>query len=138
MTFDTLLQRYAQAVYNKDVEGFVSVYDSNVCIYDTWNEWESHGTEAVRAMATGWFESLGKEKVRVEFTQVEVFQSAHQTVWVGAFKFDGLSEDDEILRSISNRWTWVIKESDEGFKVVHEHSSLPVNMETFKGIMKAE
>ncbi len=89
-------------------------------------------------MATGWFESLGKEKVRVEFTQVEVFQSAHQTVWVGAFKFDGLSEDDEILRSISNRWTWVIKESDEGFKVVHEHSSLPVNMETFKGIMKAE
>ena len=138
MTFDTLLQRYAQAVYNKDVEGFVSVYDSKVCIYDTWNEWESHGTEAVRAMATGWFESLGKEKVRVGFTQVEVFQSKEQTVWVGAFKFDGLSEDDEILRSISNRWTWVIKESDEGFKVVHEHSSLPVNMETFKGIMKAE
>lgn len=67
-----------------------------------------------------------------------VLQSAEQTVWVGDIKFDGLSEDDQVLRSISNRWTWVMKKYEDGLKIVHEHSSLPINMETFRGMMKPE
>ena len=138
MSYQVILERYAQAVYNKDVEGFLSIYDPDVCIFDTWYKWMSNDINAVGTMAGQWFESLGREKVRVEFVTVNVFKTAEQIVWIGEVKFYGLNEDDQILRSIINRWTWVIKKSDDGFKVVHEHSSLPINMETFKGILKAE
>ena len=138
MTYQDILDRYAQSVYNKDVEGFLSIYDPEVLIFDTWNAWMSTDINAVRSMATQWFDSLDKEKVRVEFTTVNVLHSAEQTVWIGELKFYGLSEDGQVLRSISNRWTWVMKKCDKGLKVVHEHSSLPINMETFTGIMKPE
>ncbi|NLC32339.1 MAG: nuclear transport factor 2 family protein [Clostridiales bacterium] len=137
MSYKTILKQYATAVYNKDAEGLLSLYDSNVCVYDTWNEWR-YDIGGFRNMVTGWFDSLGGEKVRVEFTQGYTFESQDQTVWVGELKFYGLSEEDEVLRSISNRWTWVIKNSNGMFKIVHEHSSLPINIENFSGIMKKD
>lgn len=87
-------------------------------------------------MATEWFDSLGNEKVRVEFKEVNILESCKQIVWVGELTFYGLSEDDQILRSISNRWTWVIRKDNEILKIVHEHSSLPINTESFTGVLK--
>ena len=136
MSYKKILEGYANAVYTKDVESFISIYDTNVCVYDTWKEWTSIGTGKLRDMAAEWFDSLGNEKVKVEFLEVNVLESADQTVWIGEVKFFGLNEDDQVLRSISNRWTWVIKNNNGIFKIVHEHSSLPINMETFTAIMK--
>lgn len=138
MNYKAILERYANAVYNKDVESFISIYDNNILVYDTWEEWIKKDVIEIKNMATEWFESLGNEKVKVEFTEVSVLESENQIVWIGEFKFYGLDQDDKILRSISNRWTWVIKNNNGTLKVVHEHSSLPINMETFIGILKTE
>ena len=59
-------------------------------------------------MATEWFVSLGDEKVKMEFAEVSVIELANEIVWIGDLYFYGLDQDDQILRSISNRWTWVI------------------------------
>lgn len=45
MSYKIILEGYAKAVYNKDVEGFVSLYDTEVLVYDTWNEWSSKGSK---------------------------------------------------------------------------------------------
>ncbi len=138
MNYKIILESYANAVYNKDIEKFIDLYDKTVHVYDTWNRWIYNDVEELRGMVTEWFDSLGKEKVRVEFNEISVMESKEQMVWIGDVKFFGLSEDDEVLRSIRNRWTWVIRNDKEGLKIVHEHSSLPINMETFKGIMKVD
>ncbi len=138
MNYKALLERYANAVYNKDVESFISIYDNNVLVYDTWEEWIKKDVKEIKSMATEWFDSLGNEKVKVEFTEVRVLESADQIVWIGEFKFYGLDQEDQILRNISNRWTWVLKNFNGTLKVVHEHSSLPINMEKFIGILKIE
>ncbi len=138
MNYKALFERYANAVYNKDVESFISIYDNNVLVYDTWEEWIKKDVKEIKSMATEWFDSLGNEKVKVEFTEVRVLESADQIVWIGEFKFYGLDQNDQIIRNISNRWTWVIKNINGSWKVVHEHSSLPINMETFIGILKIE
>ena len=62
MGYNEILQSYANSVYNKDIEDFLSIYDKNVYIFDTWNDWMSNDIKALRQMATQWFESLGKEK----------------------------------------------------------------------------
>ncbi len=136
MSYKMILDQYAQTVYNKDVEGFMSIYDKNVHVFDTWNEWSYKNRDEFKAMVMDWFTSLGNEKVRVEFKEVNVFEAENQTVWVGELKFYGLSEKDEILRSISNRWTWVMNKDHEDYRIIHEHSSLPINTETFMGVMK--
>lgn len=138
MDYKVIFEKYASSVYEKDIEGLLSIYDSKFYILDTWNDWLTRDIKTLRHMVTEWFESLGEEKVRVEFNEIQLIESPNQIVWVGEFKYYGLSKDDQILRSISNRWTWVIKNNNGNFKVVHEHSSLPVSPETFKGITKKD
>lgn len=136
MSYDAILQHYADAVYNKDVEQFLSIYDEHVYIYDTWNQWMCHDLEALRNMTVDWFESLGKETVRVEFTQLNVIDSVDHTIWIGEVNYKALDEHSHVIRSICNRMTWVIKACDGGFRIVHEHSSLPINIESFSGMIK--
>ncbi len=136
MNYKTILKSYANAVYNKDLENFISIYDNKVHVYDTWKAWSYKNRDEYKNMVREWFDSLGDEKVRVEFNEINVLQTQDQTVWIGEIKFYGLSENDEILRSISNRWTWVIQNKNQVLKIVHEHSSLPIDIETFSGIMK--
>ncbi|NLY37456.1 MAG: SnoaL-like domain-containing protein [Tissierellia bacterium] len=138
MSYKIILEQYAKAVLEKEVEGFMAIYDPIVNVYDTWNSWIKKDIEEIRSMATEWFKSLGEEKVRVEFTEVNVLECESQTVWIGEVKFYGINQEDQILRSISNRWIWVIQNNDGIFKVIHEHSSLPIDTETFTGIVKTQ
>ena len=138
MSYKTILEQYAIAVYNKDVERFISIYDRDVFVYDTWKEWSIKDIDQLKNMATEWFQSLGPEKVKVEFIEINTIKTINQTIWIGEVKYYAIDEKDQIIRSISNRLTWVIKDNNGIFKVVHEHSSLPINIETFKGILKKE
>ena len=78
----------------------------------------------------------GKKRVKVDFTLLKVIESVNHIIWIGDVKYTALNEENKILRSISNRLTWVIKSSNGNLKIVHEHSSLPINMESFSGIVK--
>ena len=70
-----------------------AIYADDVHVFDAWNQWQYSGLEAWRAMAAGWFGSLGDDET------VEV-------------RFTGLEQQNG---------TW---------KIVHEHSSLPIDLVT--------
>jgi len=46
--------------------------------------------------------------------------------------FAGLSADGAELRSMNNRLTWGLRKTGGAWKVVHEHTSAPVEMATGK------
>jgi uncharacterized protein (TIGR02246 family) len=127
-----LLESYRDAVYAKDVEAFVAIFADDVRVFDMWGTWSHDGIDSWREMAVGWFGSLGDELVRVAFDEVRTTVGDDTAVLSAFVTFAGLSADGEELRSMNNRLTWGLRKTGGTWKVVHEHTSAPVEMATGK------
>ena len=132
-TVEQVLERYAATVRAKDVDSFVALYANDVRVFDMWGRWSYDGAEAWRAMAAEWFGSLGSEEVAVEFEDVNTLVSDDVAVAHAFVTFKGLAADGTELRAMNNRLTWALEKTpDDGWKIVHEHSSEPADFETGK------
>jgi ketosteroid isomerase-like protein len=107
-----------------------------VRVFDMWGTWSHDGIESWREMVVGWFGSLGDELVRVEFDDVRTIAGDDVAVLSAFVTFAGLSADGVELRSLNNRLTWGLRKTDGTWKVVHEHTSAPVEMATGKVTLK--
>jgi len=121
---------YRAAVYAKDVLVLVGLYDVDVRVFDLWGRWSYDGIAAWRGMVDGWFSSLGTERVVVGFDDVQVVEAAELAVAHAFVTYQGESAAGESLRSMSNRLTWVLGRRDGLWKIVHEHTSAPVDPES--------
>ena len=131
-----VLTAYKAAVQAKDVEAFVALYDENVRIFDLWGEWVYEGTQVWREMAAGWFSSVGNDTIRVEMDAVKTVHSGDIAVTHAFVTYKGVSTEGAVLRAMQDRHSWVFKREDGSWKIVHEHSSAPVNLETMKVILQ--
>jgi uncharacterized protein (TIGR02246 family) len=129
---ESLLDAYRDAVHAKDVDAFLAIFADDVRVFDMWSTWSHDGIDAWRAMAEGWFGSLGDERVRVDFDDVQTTVGEDAAVLSAFVTFAGLSADGQELRSMNNRLTWGLRKVDGTWKVVHEHTSAPVDMATGK------
>jgi len=128
---EDMLEAYAAAVRAKDVDAFLDLYADDVRTFDLWSEWSYDGKEALRAMVSEWFGSLGDDEVvAVRFEDVRT-QAGADVGAVSAFTtFAAVSPEGAELRSMNNRLTWVLRREGEGaWKVVHEHTSAPAGEE---------
>ena len=132
----SLLEAYRDAVHAKDVDAFVAIFADDVRVFDMWGTWSHDGIDSWRDMAEGWFGSLGDELVRVEFDDVQTIAGDGVAVLSAFVTFAGLSADGDELRSLNNRLTWGLRKIDGAWKVVHEHTSAPVEMATGKVNLK--
>ncbi|WP_226671982.1 YybH family protein [Rossellomorea aquimaris] len=137
MNAQYILEQYKSAIHERDVERFVSIYDPNVHIYDCWGHWESKGLAAWQENVTEWFVGLKAdgEILKVDFQDVVMEETddlafAHCAVTFAAHK----ESDGEKLRQITNRFTFCMKKVKDTWRIVHEHSSLPISMEDGKGM----
>jgi uncharacterized protein (TIGR02246 family) len=131
-----VLEEYRDAVHAKDVDRFVAIFADDVRVFDMWGTWSHDGIDPWREMAEGWFGSLGNELVRVEFDDVQTTVGDDVAVLSAFVTFTGLSADGDELRSLNNRLTWGLRKTDGRWKVVHEHTSAPVEMATGKVDLK--
>ena len=130
-----LLSTYVSAVLKKDVQTFMRLYDPNVRIFDTWGIWVYEGSEAWQRAVESWFTSLGTERVKVTFEDVQAWVSKDISSVSAVVTYAGLSATGEPLRSMQNRLTWVLRTSGHVARIVHEHTSAPVGFEDFKAIL---
>lgn len=125
------LDAYRAAVANRDVSGFVAIYADDVHVFDAWNQWQYSGIEAWRAMAAGWFGSLDEnETVEVTFTDLRTFVGSTVAVGHGDATFAALTPTGERVRSTTNRFSVGLEQQNGTWKIVHEHSSLPIDLVT--------
>ncbi|QQE78844.1 nuclear transport factor 2 family protein [Alicyclobacillus sp. SO9] len=131
-----VLANYSSAVYETDVERFISAYAADVHIYDCWEDWECIGVSRWKESVNGWFNGLNDEGVllKVDFNDVVVEENpslafVHCNVLYAAYNASG-----EKLRQMTNRFTFGLRKENESWTITHEHSSLPLSMETGKGI----
>ena len=128
---ESLFEAYKKAVLEKDVEAFISIFDEGVRVFDMW-EWVHDGIVPWREMAKGWFGSLGTEVVVVTFEEIRI-QTVGDMAYASAFaRFAAVSEKGEELRYLQNRLTWVARRADGVWKIIHEHTSGPVDGKTMK------
>jgi ketosteroid isomerase-like protein len=126
---------YSAAVLAKDVEAFMRLYHPTVRVFDAWGVWLHEGAPAWRIAVEGWFASLGSERVRVSFSDLQS-TSEHAMAAVSAIvTYAAESTQGEPLRSMQNRITWVLRESGHVFRIAHEHTSAPVGFEDSKAIL---
>ncbi|MCM3639376.1 nuclear transport factor 2 family protein [Sporosarcina luteola] len=136
-----VLENYRSAVYEKDVEKFLSLYASEVHIYDCWGNWESKGISSWKENVVEWFKGLSADGIllKVEFDDLVVEENSDLAFVHCAVTFAAYLEDScEKLRQMTNRFTFGLKKSNESWVIAHEHSSLPINMETGKGIFNVK
>ncbi len=130
-----VLGAYEAAVFALDVEAFMRLYHPTVRVFDAWGVWLYEGAPYWRVAVEGWFASLGTERVRVSFSDVQItgeqaLATASAIVTYAAESAQGVS-----LRSMQNRITWVLRESGHVFRIVHEHTSAPIGFEDSKAIL---
>ena len=131
-----ILAAYQAAVLAKDAEAFAALYDREVRVFDLWAQWSEEGAAARLASATAWFASLGSDRVVVTVENVQTIITAEIAVAHAFLTYQGISADGVELRAMSNRLSWVLKPTAGGWKIVHEHTSAPIDPETLKVILK--
>ena len=127
-----VLEDYQSAVHAKDVDAFVALYDANVRVFDMWATWSYDGIAAWRAVVAAWFESLGAERVAVAFSNAQA-RVAHDLAVVHVFvRYRALGAEGNELRSMSNRMTLALRQTAGRWKIVHEHTSSPIEQDSAK------
>jgi len=130
------LARYSAAACDKDVEAFVALYTDDVHVFDMWNSWELRGIDAWRGMATGWFSSLGDERVVVKASDVVSSATGDMALGHATLTYTAVSAEGKELRSLDNRITLAMRRTGSVWKIFHEHTSGPIDHQTMKGMIR--
>jgi uncharacterized protein (TIGR02246 family) len=131
-----VLQDYQAAVLAKSVDAFVALYDRDVVVFDMWGAWSYDGIAAWRAMVEGWFGSLGTERVIVDFRDARTIVAADLAVVHTFVSYEAVDLDCRALRSMDNRLTMTLRQQADGWKIVHQHTSSPIESGTAQVLFK--
>ena len=129
------LAAYQAAVLAKDVDAFVSIYADDARIFELWGTWE-HDIGSWREMAKGWFAFLGDQRSVVTAHDVRTQVAGDMAMLSASLTYAAVDAGGQPLRSLDNRLTWVLRQRDGRWQVVHEHTSVPLAHEDGKGIVK--
>ena len=132
----TALEAYKAAVLAKDADAFCALYDTDIHVFDMWGKWQHQGLAAWRDMASGWFSSVGDERVVVEFSDVHSAVSGDLAFGHAFVRFSAETADGTELRSLNNRLTLVMRHQVDGWKIVHEYTSAPIEHTTTKAMLQ--
>jgi ketosteroid isomerase-like protein len=125
-----VLEDYKAAVWAKDVDSFVALYDRETVAFDMWGAWSHNGIASWRAVAEGWFGSLGNERVVVDFSDAQSIVAADLAVVHAFANYKAVDADGMELRSMDNRLTMTLRRQADGWKIVHQHTSSPIEVGT--------
>jgi ketosteroid isomerase-like protein len=120
---------YSQSAWEKDTASMIELYHDDVVIFDMWTHGYQAGLKAWSGVIKDWLSSLGEERVRVMFEMNEIKEGNNVGFGSALIRYQAISTDNTIIRSMKNRITLgFIKENNE-WKVVHQHTSAPINSE---------
>ena len=135
LDFNAFFEAYKSSVLNKQVDKLMDLYDEDLIAFDLWGRWSYVGEGPWRGMNEEWLGSLGSESVVVEFDDINAVYGAEISAAYATVTYKARSETGEILRSMQNRLTWVARQKNGTWKIVHQHTSAPIDPEKFSPIL---
>lgn len=122
-----VFDRYAQAVYQKDVSQMMANYTDDVIVFDAFDTWVFRGKDAWRGQIIDWFEGLGNDLCRVTFSQVNTFADEANAAVSADVLYEPLGQ--VTIPSLHCRITFFLRKIDDDWKISHEHTSAPLTYE---------
>lgn len=132
-----VLDNYTTSIYELDAEKLLSSYAEDVHIYDCWGNWEGKGLTAWRSNVEEWFKGLHEDDALLQVDMQDVVIEEGQDVAFShcAVSFTGIKRDSgEHMHQMVNRFTFGLKKVNNSWLITHEHSSLPIDLGTGKGM----
>lgn len=135
-TVTELLDNYQTAVNEQNVDKFISMYDTNVHIFDSWSKWNIIGKDTWQKHVEDWFSVLKRDNstLRVSYEDLVIYQENELTSIHVNIRFAEFNSNKIEFRHLTNRFTFILKKIDSKWYIVHEHSSLPISPDDGKGI----
>jgi uncharacterized protein (TIGR02246 family) len=133
----TVFENYTSAVLAKDVDAFLALYADDTLVFDSWGFWEFAGADAWRPMVQMWFDRLGDKLCETRFTEVVATVRDDVAFAHAAVRYAETTTNGEQADSMMNRMTVALEKREGEWKIVHEHTSLPLDMASAKGIFDA-
>lgn len=121
-----VLKKYENAVWEKDLDAFLDLYDQTIIDYDVWDQWEYYGIADFRKMPEKWFGESFTERVKVSFLYPKIHHSGNLAALWSQVVYAVYDAAGENLRSITNRMTMVLEFKMGRWYIIHEHTSVPV------------
>ena len=118
---------YKQSAWEKDTESMIGLYDDNVVIFDMWNQGYQTGLTEWSIVIKDWLDSLGEERVNVIFEMIKIHEGDSVGFGSALITFQAISTGNTIIRSMKNRITLGFIKENGVWKVVHQHTSAPIN-----------
>ncbi|HXB91368.1 MAG TPA: nuclear transport factor 2 family protein, partial [Puia sp.] len=69
---EALFKAYKDAVFQKDIQTFSSIFDEKVRVFDMWQQWTYEGLDAWMGMVKGWFSSLGTNRDVITYEDIQI------------------------------------------------------------------
>jgi uncharacterized protein (TIGR02246 family) len=133
-TVQSVLDRYIQAVEASDVDALLTLYSNDVHVYDMIMPFERHGIESGREMIAAWLNEGGKQDCSIE--DLEVLEEGDLAVARASVRY-GFSQDDGTHHEMWNRATWTLRRIDGEWKIVAEHTSVPLSEPDMQPVFEA-
>ena len=138
VAIERIQKTYAAAVWERDVQRFMALYDERARVFDAWGVWQYESAKAWQVAVEGWFASLGTERVRVTFENTRTLGDTAFACASATVTYAGVSSQGDDLRSMQNRISWALRTTGHVLRIVHEHTSAPVGFEDMKAILQRE
>ena len=122
----TLFDTYRAAVWDKDIELFLSLYAEDFRGFDLWGDWSLDGPKALRTMVQNWFGGLAEDRDRVTFSDIRITRGQDMALAEAFVRFEAIAPDGTLLRGMDNRLTWGLRLGEAGWEIFHQHTSLPL------------
>lgn len=127
MNVQALIEKYAKAVSEQNVDQFLSLYHPDIVAYDAWDRWAYQGSHQWSQVPTDWFNEPGEEVFQSKFREVFVEGSGDVVLVRGLIDFSSNASDRDVL---TNRFSWIVNKVNGEYRIVHEHTSMPIERET--------
>ena len=132
-----MIERYKVALFSKDVDAFADLYAADVRVFDASGRWSYEGLEQWRKSAEAWFDSLPNGRVVVLTEGMQISAASALGAANGFMIYKEMTQGGIELRCRKRRFTWTLQKRLGLWKVVHEHASLPVEVESTSSIREA-
>lgn len=127
MEIEDFFKIYQKSAWDKDTTSMINLYDEHALIFDMWDQGYISNPSEWRKIIIDWLGSLGEEKVKVEFEMVKIHQSGNVGFASALIQFQAISGEGAVLRGMKNRISLGFSKFEEGWKVIHQHTSAPVS-----------
>lgn len=135
MEIEDFFKIYQKAAWSKDITAMINIYDEHAVIFDMWDQGYLTNPEDWHKIIFEWLNSLGDEKVKVEFEMISIHQSGNVGFASALISFQAISNDGAVLRSMKNRITLGFSKFEDGWKVIHQHTSAPIGSNGLTAIL---